>query len=82
MKTNNLILTLIYLQIAIEKYVPKHLISLLLIFFDIFRRRYLMIKKTDSENEPTQIHDFERRLCAQTQDLQSFNKFYMSQMNP
>jgi len=67
MKTNNLILTLIYLQIAIEKYVPKHLISLLLIFFDIFRRRYLMIKKTDSENEPTQIHDFERRLCAQTQ---------------
>ena len=67
MKTNNLILTLIYLQIAIEKYVPKLLISLLLIFFDIFRRRYLIIKKTDSENVSTQIHDFECRLCAQTQ---------------
>ena len=36
-------------------------------FYFIFRRRYLIIKKTDSENFPTQIHDFERRLCPQTQ---------------
>jgi len=28
------------------------------------------------------MYDFERRLCAQTQDLQIFKKFYMSQMNP
>ena len=36
-------------------------------FYFIFRRRYLMInKKTDSENAPTQIHDFERRLSPQT----------------
>ena len=38
-------------------------------------------KKTDTENESTQKYDFERRLCAQTQDLQIFKKFYMSQMN-
>ena len=25
---------------------------------------------------------FERRICAQTQDLQIFKKFNMSQMNP
>ena len=25
---------------------------------------------------------FERQICAQTQDLQIFKKFYMSQMNP
>ena len=44
-----------------------HLISLLYNFYYIFRRSYLMIKKkTDSENVPTQIHDFERRLCTQT----------------
>ena len=45
MKTNNLILTLIYLQIAIEKYVPKHLISLLKNFVYIVCRRYLIIEK-------------------------------------
>ena len=28
------------------------------------------------------MYDFERRLCAQTQDLQIFKKFYISQMNP
>ena len=34
----------------------------------IFCRRYLIIKKKNySENVPTQIHEFERRLCAQTQ---------------
>ena len=38
------------------------------------------LKKT--ENVSTQKYDFERRLCAQTQDLQIFKKFYMSQMNP
>ena len=41
-----------------------------------------MIKKDNSENESTQKYDFERRLCAQAQDLQIFKKFYMSQMNP
>ena len=41
-----------------------------------------MIKKNNSENVSTQKNDFERRLCAQTQTLQIFKKFYMSQMNP
>ena len=34
----------------------------------IFCRRYF-IKKIDSENVPTQFHDFELRICAQTQEL-------------
>ena len=38
--------------------------------------------KHNSRNVSTQKYDFERRLCAQTQDLQIFKKFYMSQMNP
>ena len=29
-----------------------------------------------------QSRSFERRICAQTQDLQFFKKFNMSQMNP
>jgi len=29
-----------------------------------------------------QSGSFERRICAQTQDLQIFKKFNMSQMNP
>ena len=29
-----------------------------------------------------QSRSFEHRICAQTQDLQIFKKFYMSQMNP
>ena len=29
-----------------------------------------------------QIRSFERRICAQTQDLQIFKKWNMSQMNP
>ena len=45
---------------SFEKYVPNHLIRLLYKFYFIFRRHYLIIKKTDSENEPTQINDFER----------------------
>ncbi len=36
------------------------------IFTIIFSRRDLIIKKKDSENVPTQIHDYERRLCSQT----------------
>ena len=28
----------------------------------------------------TQSRSFDRRICAQTQDLQIFKKFYMSQM--
>ena len=31
---------------------------------------------------PPQIRSFERRICSQTQDLQIFKKFHMSQMNP
>ena len=31
---------------------------------------------------PPQIKSFERQICAQTQDLQIFKKFNMSQMNP
>jgi len=34
------------------------------------------------ENISTKKYDFERRLCAQIQDLQIFKKFYMSQMKP
>ena len=41
-----------------------------------------MEKKINSENVSTQKQDFERRLWAQTPDLQIFKKFYMSQMNP
>ena len=47
----------------------------------IFGRRYLKNKKNNSENVSTQKYNFERRLCAQTQDLQIFKKFYISQMN-
>ena len=38
--------------------------------------------KTNSEKVSTQKYDFERRLCAQTQDLQIYKKFHRSQMNP
>ena len=31
---------------------------------------------------PTQIHDFKRRLCTQTQWLYIVEMFYMSEMNP
>ncbi len=34
------------------------------------------------ENISTKKYDFERRLCAQIQDLQIFKKIYMSRMNP
>ena len=44
-----------------------HLISLLYDFYFIFRRRYSIIKKKHTENVFTQIRDFERRLCTQTQ---------------
>ena len=43
---------------------------------------YIYIGENDSENVSTQKYDFERRLWAQTQDLQIFKKFYMSQWNP
>ena len=52
--------------LSFEKYVPKHLISLLYNFYFIFRRRDLIFKKTDPENVPSQIHE----------------TFNMSQMNP
>ena len=47
-----------------------------------FLRRIDNWSLKNSENISTQKYDFERRLCAQTQDLQIFNKFNMSQMNP
>ena len=31
---------------------------------------------------PPKYRSFERQICAQTQDLQIFKKFNMSQMNP
>ena len=31
---------------------------------------------------PPKYRSFERRICAQTQDVQIFKKFNMSQMNP
>ena len=68
--------------LSFEKYVPNHLIRLLYDFYFIFRRRYLVILKINSENVSTQKYDFERRLWAQTQDLQILKKFFMSQMNP
>ena len=46
------------LTISFEKYVPKHLISLLYNFYFIFRSRYLIIKKTDSQNVSTQKKRF------------------------
>ena len=36
----------------------------------------------DSQNVPTQIHNFERQLCAQIQELYIVETFYMSHMNP
>ena len=49
---------------------PKHLISLLYNFYFIFRRRYLIIlKKPIRKTYPPKSTKFERRLCAQTQDL-------------
>ena len=43
---------------------------------------FVVEKKNNSENVSTQKYDFERRLCAQTQDLHIFKKFYLSQMIP
>ena len=39
-------------------------------------------KKLILKTYPPQSRSFERRICAQTQDLQIFKKFNMSQMNP
>ena len=41
-----------------------------------------LIYLINSENVSNQKYDFERRLCAQTQDLQILKKFYVPQMNP
>ena len=65
---------MIYGQISFEKYVFKHLISL-----SSFLNHF---QKNDTENVPTQIHDFERWLCAQTQWIYVVETFYMSQINP
>ena len=47
-------------------------------FYIIFRGRYLIIKNPFWKRTRTQIHDFERRLCTQTQLLYIVE---MSQMN-
>ena len=39
-------------------------------------------KKIIKGNDRLSKVSFERRICAQTQDLQIFKKFNMSQMNP
>ena len=77
MKTKWLILTLIYWQISFEKYVPKHLISLLHNFYFILHSRFLIIYKNQFSKD-----DFESRLCDQTQWLYIVKVFCMSQMNP
>ena len=48
---------------------------------NIFPKRNLSINQCKN-HVSTKKYDFERRLCAQTRDLQIFKKFYMSQMNP
>ena len=69
-------------SISFEKYVSNHLIRLLYNFYFIFRCRYLIIKKNlFLKRIHPQSMSFERRICAQTQDLQIFKKFNMSQMN-
>jgi len=40
------------------------------------------LKKNNSENVSTQKYNFKSRLYAQTQNLQIFKKFYVSQINP
>ena len=42
----------------------------------------MILKKTYSETAHTQIHNFERRLCTQTQKLNIVETFYMSQTKP
>ena len=40
------------------------------------------LKKLILKTYPPQSRSFEHRICAQTQDLQIFKRFSMSQMNP
>ena len=83
MKTKYSILASIYWQISFEKYVPSHLIRLLYNFYFIFLCHYFIIKKTNSKKRiHPQSRSFERRICAQTQDLHIFKKFNISQMKP
>ena len=72
---------MIYWQISCDKYVPKHLISLIYNFYFIFRFSYLILKKK-SQNVSTQKDNFESRLCDQTQWLYIVETFYLSQINP
>jgi len=53
------------------------------VYCRILCRSYLIIlKKLILKTYPPQSRSFERQICAQTQDLQIFKKFNMSQMNP
>ena len=47
----------------------------------MYRNRFNIKEKLILKTYPPQSKSFERQMCAQTQDLQSFKKFYMSQMN-
>jgi len=51
-------------------------------FFNSFLKNCCQKRKLILKTYPTQSKSFERRICAQTQDLQIFKKFNMSQMNP
>ena len=44
--------------------------------------RFTLFSSKFPSNIYSILYGFERRICAQTQDLQIFKKFYMCQMNP
>ena len=62
----------------IETYVPMTSVVYCRTFLNFMSSLFNNFKKTNSENVSTRKYDFERRLCAQTQDLQIFEKFNMS----
>ena len=75
MKTKYLSLTLIYWQFF---FLWNMFINIKLVYFRIFT----IFFDVDSENVPTQIYDYERRICSQTQYVFIMDTFYMSQINP
>ena len=71
-----MILTLIYWQISFEKYVPKHLISLLYNFYLIFRRRYLIIwKKPILKTYPSKFMIFNVDYALKLSNFTSWKRF-------
>ena len=51
-------------------------------FFRIHLTHITLFSSKFPSNIYSILYGFERRICAQTQDLQIFKKFYMCQMNP